>query len=125
MTVVLDAGALVAIDKRDRRVGAMLRLYQEARVPVLTSNAVVAQVWRNGRRQANLARVLNGLDRVPLDAAWDTRVGELLAAAGGSDVVDGHVALLVSPDDKLLTSDVDDLRPLLDVRRVNAEVVAI
>ena len=42
MTVVLDAGALIAIDKRDRSVGAMLRVLHRDDMPVLTSAAVVA-----------------------------------------------------------------------------------
>ncbi len=45
-----------AIDRRDRAVAAMLRVAQLARLPVRTSAAVVGQVWRDGARQANLAR---------------------------------------------------------------------
>jgi hypothetical protein len=33
MTVVLDAGALIAIDRRDRAVGAILRVAQQQRLP--------------------------------------------------------------------------------------------
>ena len=62
MTAVLDAGALIAVDRRDRRVGAMLRVLQQQSVPLVSSAAVVAQVWRRPARQANLARVLAGVD---------------------------------------------------------------
>ncbi len=62
MNAVLDAGALVAIDKGDRSVGAMLRVLQRNGVPVVTGGGVVAQVWRDGGRQANLARILSGVD---------------------------------------------------------------
>jgi len=44
--VILDAGALIAIERRDRRIAAMLRVLHEQRVPLWTSAAVVAQVWR-------------------------------------------------------------------------------
>jgi hypothetical protein len=54
MAVVLDAGGLIAIDRRERRVGALLRVAQEAAIPVVTSAAAVAQVWRHGSRQAHL-----------------------------------------------------------------------
>lgn len=43
MTVVLGAGALIAIDRRDRAVGAILRLVQRLAAPLVTSGAVVAQ----------------------------------------------------------------------------------
>lgn len=125
MTAILDSGALIAIDKRDRRVGAMLRLLQRAGVPVQTSGTVVAQVWRDSRRQANLARVLPGVDIAPLDDVAARRVGELLTANRTSDVADAHVALLVQTDDSVLTSDQADLRSLLRTRKVKAHIVAV
>src|SRR5687768_6569783 len=105
MAVILDAGALVAIDKRAPRVRVRLNDAHEARIPVRTSAAVVAQVWRSGTRQAHLARVLAGVDVRPLDAREARSAGELQAATGTSDVVDAHVSLLVEHDDHILTSD--------------------
>jgi hypothetical protein len=125
MNAILDSGALVAIDRRDRRVGAMLRVYQQAGVPVRTSNAVVAQVWRDVARQANLARTLRGVGTEPIDKACDKTIGSLLAEAGTGDVVDGHVALLAASGDAVLTSDPDDLAHLLAVRNVDATVVHV
>jgi hypothetical protein len=46
MKAVLDAGAFLALEKRDRRIRALLRVLQEKEVDLLTSSAVVAQVWR-------------------------------------------------------------------------------
>jgi hypothetical protein len=37
VNVVLDAGAFVAVEKRDRRVGAMLRVLRQRRVSAWTS----------------------------------------------------------------------------------------
>lgn len=125
MRAILDAGALVAIDRRDRRIGAMLRVYQQAGVPIRTSNAVIAQVWRDGSRQANLARALKGVGAEPLDRNCDKEIGSLLGAARTSDVVDGHVALLTVTGDTVLTSDPDDLAHLLGVRNIEAEIVAV
>lgn len=125
MNAILDSGALVAIDRRDRRVGAMLRVYQQAGVPVLTSNAVVAQVWRNGARQANLARTLRGVRTEAIDDDCDKAVGSLLGEAGTSDVVDGHVALLAASGDAVLTNDPHDLAHLLAVRNVDATIVHV
>jgi hypothetical protein len=125
VTAVLDSGALIAIDKRDRRVGAMLRLLQRDGVPVETSAGVVAQVWRDARRQANLARVLPGIDIGAVDEVAAKKVGELLRASGTTDLVDAHVALLVQRDDQVLTSDDADIKALLRTRRVKAAVVHV
>lgn len=103
----------------------MLRLLQRDGVPLHTSGAVVAQVWRDGRRQANLARVLPGVDVAPLDEVAAKRAGELLAANRTSDVTDAHVALLVQPDDMVLTSDEPDIRALLRTRRIKARLVRV
>ena len=125
MTAVLDSGALVAIDKRDRKVGAMLRVLQRDGEPVRTSAGVVAQVWRTGRRQANLARVLPGLDVAALDEVAAKKVGELLGSSGTSDVVDAHVALLVHPGGQVLTSDEPDIKTLLGARGLEATVIRV
>jgi hypothetical protein len=125
VSAVLDAGALIAIDRRDRTVGAMLRLLQRDGVPVRTSAAVVAQVWRDGRRQANLARLLTGVEVAGVDDGAARKMGELLRATGSSDLVDAHVGLLVERDDTVLTSDDADIRGLLRTRRVRAHIVHV
>jgi hypothetical protein len=122
---VLDAGALVAIDRRDRAVGAQLRVLQRQSTPVRTSAAVVGQVWRNGRKQANLARVLAGVGIEPLREADGKQIGELLGEAGSSDVVDAHVTLIAAAGDLVLTSDPRDIRTLLRARRVPARAQAV
>ena len=125
MTVVLDAGALIAIDRRDRTVGAMLRLLQRDAVSLVTSGAVVAESWRDLRRQANLARLLTGVHVAALDEDAGRRVGELLRANNTTDVADAHVSLLVHHQDRVLTSDVDDILALLRTRRVKALIVRV
>lgn len=122
MPLVLDAGALIGVDRKDRQVGALLRVAQRERIPVRTSAAVVAQVWRAGARQANLARVLAGVDIAVLDTAAARRIGTLLARNGTADVVDGHVAVLVGEGDTVLTSNVADVQRLLQTRGTRATV---
>jgi hypothetical protein len=119
---ILDAGALVAVDRRDRVLGAQLRVLQRQGTPLRASAAVVGQVWRDGRTQVNLARVLAGVGIEPLGADDGKRIGELLGHARSADVVDAHVALLVSTADVILTSDPDDIRALLQARGVAARV---
>lgn len=123
MKVVLDAGAFVAVEKRDRRVGAMLRVLAQQRVPLWTSAAVIAQVWRDGRKQALLARILDGVGVRGLGSGEDKRIGELLAVARMHDVIDAHVALAVDDGDHVLTSDLEDLRRLLAARGIDATLV--
>jgi hypothetical protein len=118
MAYVLDAGALVAIDRDDQTVHELLRTTGHRR----TSCAVVSQVWRNGAKQARLALALRGIEAIPLDDDINRRIGELLRDAGTSDVVDGHVALLTHPGDRVVTSDPGDLSRLLKVRGVAAEI---
>jgi hypothetical protein len=125
MTAVLDAAALIAVDKRERAVGAMLRVLQRDGVPVVTSSTVVAQAWRDPRRQANLARLLTGVDIAALDDVAAKRVGELLRANGTSDLADAHLALLVQSQDRVLTSDEDDIKALLRTRRLTAVIVRV
>ena len=125
MNLVLDAGALVAVDRRDRAVGAMFRIAQRERINLVTSGAVVAQVWRSGSSQANLARVLSGCSIDPLDALAGRAVGRLLARTGTSDVVDGHVARIAADGDRVLTSDASDLETLLAAAGTTASIVAI
>jgi hypothetical protein len=124
MTAVLDAGALIAIDRHDRAVGAMLRVLQRDGIPVHTSAAAVAQVWRNGGRQANLARVLPGVD-IHAMGEGAKKVGELIRTSASTDIVDAHVTLLVPENGSILTSDDADIKALLRARRVKARIVHV
>jgi hypothetical protein len=125
VSLVLDAGALLAIDRRDRRVGALLRVAQQERIAIRTSPAAVAHVWRHGARQAQLARILAGVAAPPLDLATGKRLGLLLGATDSCDVVDAHIASLAQPGDRVLTSDPNDLRHLLDALSVVASVACV
>ena len=125
MKTVLDAGALVAVDRRDRMIGAQLRVLQHLRTPIRVSSAVVGQVWRDGRKQANLARVLAGVGVEALGKDDGRRIGELLAQAASEDVVDAHVALITDHADLVLTSDPGDIHQLLQARGVSARVQAV
>lgn len=114
MSVVYDAGALVAADRGDRRCWAAHRARLEAGLVPVTTAPVVAQVSRSPR-QAQLRRILRGCDVEPFAVADGHAVGELLARAGAADVVDGHVALVAARTGcAVLTSDPDDLSRLAE-----------
>jgi hypothetical protein len=91
VTLVLDAGALMAYERGDRTVQAHLERASRTGAGVRTTTGVVAQVWRNGVRQARVALLLRGVAEVEFDRAQARRVGVLLGAAGCMDVVDGSI----------------------------------
>jgi hypothetical protein len=123
--LVLDAGALVAVERTNRDVIALIKRERLAGRAPLTHGGVVGQVWRGGGRQANLARLLPGLDVVALDAALGRRAGALLGRSRTSDVIDAALALLAQDGDEILTSDPDDLRVLVAASGVHADVVNV
>ncbi|MDQ3608965.1 MAG: hypothetical protein M3459_08705 [Actinomycetota bacterium] len=126
MKVVLDAGALVAVERGDRNVvGVIERERRAGRMPV-THGGVVGQVWRDGGpRQAVLARALAGIQVRALDDTFGRRAGALLARAGGSDVIDAAVVLLAADGDEILTSDLRDLAALVDAAGTQADVIPV
>jgi len=112
-SLILDAGALIAIDRDDRDVLAQLRDAKRSGDPVRTNAMAVAQVWRDGKgRQATLAKALRDITVEPITREDGFRAGELLGATRMKDAIDASVALLAGPGDRVLTSDAGDLRAL-------------
>jgi hypothetical protein len=109
--VVLDAGALIAIDRADRRMIRLLELAEDVHVPA----GALAQAWRNPARQVRVARVMaaDGVAVHPLDATAARAAGQLCAATATSDVIDASVVLVARRvDGVVLTSDLADLQRL-------------
>jgi len=124
--LVLDAGAFVALERLDRDVIAMIKRERLAQRAPLTHGGVIGQVWRGGGgRQANLARLLPGIDVIALDEELGRKVGVLLAKTKTSDVVDAAVALLAKDGDEVLTSDVRDLHPLIEATGAHVDLIAV
>jgi predicted nucleic acid-binding protein len=112
VSVVYDAGVLVAAERNDRAVWADHRVRLEVGFVPVTTAPVVAQVSRSSR-QTQLRRFLRGCSVVPFLADEAHSVGALLGGSGMSDVIDAHVVLTAaSASATLLTSDPDDLRRL-------------
>ncbi|MBP6631875.1 MAG: hypothetical protein KBG28_03615 [Kofleriaceae bacterium] len=125
MSLVLDAGAFIAVERRDRLVMALLKLELRAgRVPV-SHGGVVGQVWRGGARQADLARLLAATRVTALDEALGRRAGLLLGRAGRRDVVDAALVALAVDGDTILTSDVGDLEPLAQAAGLHVDLLAV
>ncbi len=123
--LILDAGALVGVDRNDPDVLHLLRRAQQEGLELSTNPMVVAQVWRDRQgRQANLARLLQAVKVQPVHDEDGREAGVLLGRAGTADPVDATVALLASPGDRIFTSDPDDLTKLVDAAGCRAVVVA-
>jgi hypothetical protein len=109
MAIVLDTGALIACQRGSTFVIGLLAAAHQQNVPVRTSAAVVAQVWRGGPRQALLARALTGTTEASLDPAQARTIGVLLGATGVSDVVDAAVVDIADDGDTIVTGDPTDI----------------
>lgn len=62
----MDAGGLIAVERRDRRVRVLLDEAERAGWTVAVPVGPLAQVWRGGPRQALLARFLSASDHVDI-----------------------------------------------------------
>lgn len=113
--VTFDAGGLIALDRNDRRVVALLARATQVSARVTIPATALAQAIRRPERQALLARLIRQpmTDVVPLDRVDATHVGRLLAASGTSDLADAHVVICARRcGQRVITSDPDDLRAL-------------
>ena len=113
--ITLDSGALIALDRGDKRMIALLdralAQSRKFRVP----SGVLAQVWRDGRVQAVLSRFLKSdeVEIVPLDEHLAHSCGELCGLRNTLDVIDASVVIVARyRRDPIATSDPDDLRRL-------------
>lgn len=122
MNVVLDAGALIALERNDRALWAVLARASRESLDVLVPTTVLAQVWRNRPTQARLSRALDQCVLAPFDP-HARLAGELCRRAGTSDICDAHVAIIVTSQDWLFTSDPLDMATLLDAMRKKPIVV--
>ena len=112
MTVVYDAGVLMAADRNDRKVWADHRARLELGVVPVTTAPVVAQVSRSPR-QVQLRRLLRGCEIVGFPAEQAHEVGALLGKAKLSDAVDAHIVVTAAGRGSIvLTSDPNDVERL-------------
>jgi DNA-binding transcriptional MocR family regulator len=122
--LILDAGALVAVDRDDRAMIARLRASQRHGLELRTSAMVVAQVWRDRHgRQVNLARLLRAVDVRAVSQQDGRDAGVLQATAGTADAIDATVVLLAAPGDRILTGDPGDIALLAAAAATRAVVL--
>lgn len=114
LALVLDAGALIGIERRSEQVQALLMRARSRNVSVVIPTSVVAQVVRAGGRQANLRRFLadSYLRFTNLDYPTALEIGALLGESGTADVIDACVVVCARRLNHapIITSDPEDLR---------------
>lgn len=121
--LVLDAGALIAVEKADRGVLALIAVAVDAERSVVVPAGVVGQVWRDGARQARVARVIHakGTTIETLDLPTAKAAGVICGSAGTHDIIEATVVIAARRINTLvITSDPDDLRqldPAIDTHR--------
>jgi hypothetical protein len=95
MSLTLDAGALIASERGDRAFVAIVARALQRKQVLAVPAGVIGQVWRDGRRQASLARLLASdlVEIEPLDDARARAAGQLCGATRTSDVIDASVVL--------------------------------
>lgn len=113
--LTLDAGALLALDRRQRPIIVLLARARETGATVTVPATALAQALRDPVRQPRLVRLVRQptTDVVALDRVDAAGVGRLLAASGTSDAVDAHVVICASrAGQRVATSNPETLRRL-------------
>jgi hypothetical protein len=111
--LTLDAGALIALDRNDRRVVVLLARAAASGARLTVPATALAQAVRRPDRQVRLSRLVRQTttDVVVLDRAEAVLIGRLLAATRTADIVDAHVVVCARrTGTRIVTSDPDDLR---------------
>lgn len=112
----LDTGALIALERKDERMKALLaRVHADPETIVHIPAGVVAQAFRDGSKQVRLVRLLKETQArvVGLDEDTARAVGILLGLRGTNDVVDASVVVCARRySQPVVTGDPEDLRRL-------------
>jgi hypothetical protein len=110
--ITFDAGGLIALDRNDRKVVALIARAAERGLRITIPATALAQAMRNPARQARLSRLIRqaGTDLIALDGPDATAVGLLLARTATADIVDAHVVVCAQrAGQAVITSDPADL----------------
>lgn len=123
--LILDAGALIAVDRDDPSMIARLRVAHSAGLELRTTGIVVAEVWRDpAGRQSNLARLLKSIDVRAVDDQLGRSAGVLLGRARCGQAADATIVAIAAAGDRIVTSDRGDIDGLVAASGRQITVVA-
>ena len=124
--VTYDTGALVAADRNDRRMWALHAGFLAEEVSPTVPAPVLAEAWRGGSRQANLARFLALCSLEPLSERHAKAVGVLAGKTDHGDIVDVTVVEgAIRRHDAIVTSNRTHIRKITDAVRAKIAIEPI
>ncbi|MCP3855626.1 MAG: hypothetical protein GY745_10360 [Actinomycetia bacterium] len=128
--LVLDTGALIALDRNNRPAWAMLRVAADTGSVIQVPAGAIGQAWRDGQRQALLSRALRHCDEVPLDGLAARAAGLLCGQTSSTDVIDASIAIAagtLSRHDNVViaTSDPDDITQLTNSLGITVRIETV
>lgn len=114
--IALDAGALLSAEKRAKAIWSLKAEAHSGAQRLIIVSPVITQVWRDGAKQAMLARFLRGCTIVEPSKSTAQAAGVLLGASGTSDAVDALVVAtaIEYSASAIVTSDPGDIARLCD-----------
>lgn len=119
--VTYDTGALIAAERNNRAMWALHAGFLAEEVLVTVPAPVIAEAWRGGSRQANLARLLALCEVEPMFDELARRVGMLAGKANHDFIVDVAVVEgAMRRNDAVITSNPTHIRHIAD--SVNARL---
>ena len=124
--VTYDTGALVAAYRNDRHMWALHAGFLAEEVSPTVPAPVLAEAWRGGSRQANLARFLALCSLEPLSERHAKAVGVLAGKADHDHIVDVTVVEgAIRRDDAIVTSNRTHIRKITDAVRAKIAIEPI
>jgi len=113
--ITLDTGALIALERGDRLMAALLQRAIAANIDIALPTTVIAQAIRDPAKQVALTTLMRAsiTDIVDLDRPTAMAIGRMLAMSRTSDITDAHVAITATTRRHIVaTSDPGDLAAL-------------
>jgi predicted nucleic acid-binding protein len=114
--VVLDSGALIAFERGDERMRALLLEARASGARIVIPAGVIGQVWRTPATQVAIGSITRAAETavVSLDKVMAETAGVLCGRRKTADVIDASVVLTARREGAavIVTSDVDDLQHL-------------
>ena len=126
MGATYDTGALIGADRNDRAMWALHAGFLAEEVAPTVPAPVLAEAWRGGSRQANLARFLALCVIEDMDADQAKAVGVLAGRADHDDVVDVTVVEgAIRRRDAIVTSNPTHVRAIADAVRARLHIETV
>lgn len=126
MGVTYDTGALIAADRNDRTMWALHAGFLAEEIAPTVPAPVLAEAWRGGSRQANLARFLALCIVEGMDDERAKAVGVLAGKSSHDDIVEVAVVEgAIRRRDAIVTSNPTHIHAIADAARARLHIEKI